>query len=171
MASRSRGGAGIASLDSVATSTSSIRCCRSRNHTANGTPLSIDAPFRLECLQHALFQNQHLLLGVFQRGLAVAKQFGASLIGGERFLKRQLAAFHRRNDFFELGERGLKTCGRFWDRSHRKERERRCGTLTGGSLGPDPVETPLAGPPAAAWLCRFCEQFQGLDPRTNGLIY
>src|SRR5437762_8658035 len=108
----------MASWDNARTRTSSMRRCRSRDHTANGTSLCIDAAFRLERFQHALFQDQDLLLRILECRLAIGEKLGTPLVGGQRFLERQLPALHRGNDFFELGERGLKTCRRFGDRSH-----------------------------------------------------
>ena len=66
---------------------------------------------RLEGLQHAFFQDLHLLLRVLQRRLAVLQQFGAPLVRGQRLLERQLPAFHRGDDLLELGERGFEACG------------------------------------------------------------
>src|SRR5437868_15233518 len=112
----------MASSDNARTRTSSIRRCRSRDHTANGTSLCIGAAFRFERFQHALFQDEDLLLRVLERRLAIREKLGAPFVRGERFLERQLAALHRGNDFFELGKRGLKTCRRFGDRRHENGR-------------------------------------------------
>src|SRR5258705_13746031 len=112
----------MALSDNARTRTSSMRRCRSRDHTANGTSLCIGAAFRLERFQDALFQHQDLLLGILERRLAVGEKLCSPLVRGERFLERQLPTFHRGNDFFELGERGLKTCRRFGDRRHENGR-------------------------------------------------
>src|SRR5437868_7017917 len=105
-------GAGIASCDKARTRTSSMRRCRSRDHTANGTSLCIGAAFRLERFENALLQDQDLLLRILERRLAIGEKLGPPLVRGERLLEGQLTALHRRYDFFELGERGLKTCRR-----------------------------------------------------------
>ncbi len=63
---------------------------------------------RAEILQHAAFQNLHLLLGILQLGLAQLEQFRAAFVCRQRLLQRHLAFFHRFNDFFELRQGGLE---------------------------------------------------------------
>src|SRR5690348_4123441 len=97
---------------STRSSTPSIRCWRSRDQAANEASGIVGFAGR-ERLQHALFEHLDLLLRVLERGLAVRKQFGAALVSRKRFGKRQLAAFHLRDQRLELGERGFETGGRF----------------------------------------------------------
>src|SRR6185295_12708637 len=112
-----RGGGVPASNVSARSSTSSIRRCRSPRQTSKARSGCIVAAIRRKRLQDALLQDLDLLLRVLQRRLAERDELGAALVRGERLLQRQLAAFHRRDDRFELGERGLEIQ---WD-------VRRCG--------------------------------------------
>ena len=91
---------------------SAVRCVARRdprraNVGARGQASS--ASSALERLQHALFEDLHLLLRVLQRRLAEREQFGSALVGGQRFLQRQLAALHPADDRLELGKRGFET--------------------------------------------------------------
>jgi hypothetical protein len=104
-----------------------VRCWRSEAQTAYSTSGFIGVA--LERLQDSLFEDQHLLLRVLERRLTELQQLGAALVGGERILERQLAAFHPLDDRLELGERrfesgrwgfghemtGIRACaGRMW---------------------------------------------------------
>ena len=56
-----------------------------------------------------------MLLGRLELLLAVTRELEPALVRGERLLERKLAAFHARDDFFELGQRlfeleGLELC-------------------------------------------------------------
>src|SRR5687767_7341667 len=61
-----------------------------------------------ERLQHVAPQDLDLLLRNLELPLAIFGELEAALVGGERVLERQLARFHSRHDFFQLGERGLE---------------------------------------------------------------
>src|SRR5665213_2133315 len=91
---------------SAAASTRSTRCWRSGIHTANSTSGFI--ALGIERLQHAFFEHDHFLLRILEGRLAELQQLGAALVGGERLLQRQLAAFHALDDGFELGERAFE---------------------------------------------------------------
>src|SRR3970282_1867907 len=55
--------------------------------------------------QDFAFEHLDLLLGGLQAALAQARELEPALVGGERLLERQFAAFHACDDFFQLGER------------------------------------------------------------------
>src|SRR5688500_14393575 len=59
-------------------------------------------------LEHFAFEDLHLLLRCLELLLAEARELHAPLVRGERLLERQLAAFHFRHDFFQLGQRFLE---------------------------------------------------------------
>src|SRR5260221_2419136 len=65
-------------------------------------------PLRCDCgerLQDLSFKHLDLLLRRLQLLLAEPGEFEAALVGGERLLQRQLAAFHAGHDFLQLRER------------------------------------------------------------------
>src|SRR3954469_12204876 len=67
-----------------------------------------------ERLQHFALQDPDLLLRSLELLLAEARELQAPLVRGERLLEGELAAFHPRNDFFQLRERFLESglgCG------------------------------------------------------------
>src|SRR5262245_2836978 len=59
-------------------------------------------------LQHFALQHLDLLLRRLQLLLAESSKLQATLVGGEGFLERELAALHSRHDFFQLGESSLE---------------------------------------------------------------
>src|SRR5262245_11074384 len=61
-----------------------------------------------ERFEHFSFEHLDLLLRRLQLLLAVARQLEPALVRGERLLERQLAAFHARDDFFQLSQRLLE---------------------------------------------------------------
>src|SRR5882672_10765547 len=61
-----------------------------------------------ERLQHLAFEDLDLLLRGFEPLLAEARELESALVRRERLLERQLAAFHARDDFFQLRERLLE---------------------------------------------------------------
>src|SRR5258708_4263131 len=67
-----------------------------------------------ERLQDLSFKHLDLLLRRLQLLLAEPGELEAALVGGERLLQRQLAAFHAGHDFLQLRERlfeSLLACG------------------------------------------------------------
>jgi hypothetical protein len=61
-----------------------------------------------EGLQNVPLENFDLLLGGLEPLLAKARELEPALMRGQRLLERKLAAFHARDDFFQLGERLLE---------------------------------------------------------------
>src|SRR3990172_9798369 len=85
-----------------------------------------------EILQGAGFENLDLLLSICELSLTEFEQFGATLVGGQRLLERQLTAFHARHDAFELGKRAFKgriLVGFYWLGHARTPRLRRTGNI------------------------------------------
>src|SRR4051812_44089171 len=75
--------------------------------------------FGLEAFQYALLEYLHLLLGVLEGVLAELQEARSTLVRGQRFVERQLPAFHGGNDLLELRKRGLEGGGEF--RGHRND--------------------------------------------------
>src|SRR6185295_5646299 len=78
------------------------------------TILTVSLAFALfgsggERLENVSFENFYLLLGGLEPLLAEARELEPALVRGERLFERQLAAFHARDNFFQLGEGLLET--------------------------------------------------------------
>jgi len=63
----------------------------------------------LERLEDFTLEHLHLLLRRLEAALAEAGEFEPALVRGKCLFERQIAAFHARDDFFQLGESLLET--------------------------------------------------------------
>src|SRR3954465_8108343 len=84
-----------------------------------GLALAFGADRRSERLENLPFQDLDLLLRSLQLLLAETGELEPALVRCERLLQRQLAAFHARNDFFQLGERRLEGRAASYGLAHR----------------------------------------------------
>src|SRR5687767_12312794 len=112
MASCSRAGARWAA-GSRRASTPSMRACTPPIHAWNSLSrifIGLGSRYRrasnpFQGLQDFTFQHLDLLLRRLQLLLAEPREFQSPLVRGERLFEGKLAAFHARDDFFELGKR------------------------------------------------------------------